>query len=343
MLTIITGAPGAGKTCAMVSLAMELSKGRPIYADGVNGLTIEHEEINGREWHTTVPHGVGAAVIIDEGQRLWRPRGPGQRVPDDIAAMETHRHGGMDFFVTTQHPKLLDQNIRNLCGRHVHIRDLGVLGRWWYEWPEAADPGSWRSAPIKKRYKLDRKAFAVYKSASLHVKPVRSFPWMLIVLFASVVGVGVLSWMSYKAIKARLPGGQVEKPAKPVAAAPGPAGGPAGGIPSMSGQSQVVKASWLSDRSQFVPRFSSQPETAPAYDELRKLVVFPQVVGGYCQGDHCYCVTQQGTAAGVSDAECRVWLASPPFDPYRVPVPAAAAAVGVPVSVPQGKSAMPLS
>lgn len=317
----------------MVSLIQELGlSDRPLYVDGVNGLTIEHLAVDARRWHLDVPTGIAAVVAVDEGQRLWRPRGPGQRVPDDIQAMETHRHGGLDFFITTQSPKLLDTNLRELCGRHVHIRDLGILGRWWYEWPEAqSDPKSaWKSAPIKKKYSLDRKAFALYKSASLHVKPIRSFPWVLAVLGVAVI-VGLwLAWTAYGIIKARVGGGMK---ASPVAAAPGAVPGAVPG-PQHATVSGTLKPGYLTDATEFTPRLSGNPETAPAYDELRRVVVFPQVVGGWCQGDQCYCINQQGRDSGISVKACRQWLASPPFDPYHLP-PAGAAAASRSESVPK--------
>jgi zona occludens toxin len=314
MLTIITGAPGAGKTCAMVSLMMGELAGRPLYADGVNGLTIEHTPVDLNEWHITVPKGIGAVVCGDEGQRRWRPRGPGQKVPPAIEAMETHRHDGLDFFITTQSPNLLDSNIRNLCGRHVHIRDLGLLGRWWYEWPECSDnpKQSWRTAPIKKKYKLDKKAFGLYKSASLHIKPVRSVPWMVLVLAAAVIGVGVLSFMTWRTIKDRLQG-------VPVAATAAPAKSAASGSPGPQAAPAGPMRAYLTDANQFRPRVTSNPETAPAYDELRRVVTMPRVVGGWCRGDECRCITQQGTDAGMTWRDCRSWLESPPFNPYTLP------------------------
>jgi zona occludens toxin len=66
----------------------------------------------------------------------------------------------------------------------------------------------------------------------------------------------------------------------------------------------------------FNPRIQDRPETAPAYDELRRVVNMPRVVGGYCIGERCRCINQQNLDAGLSDAACRAWLKSPPFDPY---------------------------
>ena len=222
MITLITGAPGTGKTNALVSLLAELSKERTIYVHGIPDLKIDHQELTDpTTWPDTVPD--GSAIVIDEVQTVWRPRGPGQKVPDHVAKLETHRHRGLDLFIITQGPNLVDSNVRALVGRHIHLRDLGVLGRWWYEWPECADNcrTGWKNAPIKKRYRLDKAAQQQYKSASIHIKPIRSIPWMLVVMLVAVITVFTMSWFAYKAINARM-NPQSTKPA--TQAAPIPAG-----------------------------------------------------------------------------------------------------------------------
>jgi zona occludens toxin len=186
VITLITGAPGSGKTAACVELLMRFEQeGRAIFVDGIPDLAITHLELEDpHKWHVDIPD--GAVIVIDEAQRVWRPAGSGSAVPDHIAALETHRHKGIEFVVMTQHPNLIHANVRRLVGRHIHLRDLGFLGRHWYEWPECANPESWKNALVKKRYKLPRKTFRMYKSASLHVKPVRSVPRSLI-MFAICV------------------------------------------------------------------------------------------------------------------------------------------------------------
>lgn len=308
MITLITGAPGAGKTSALVTLLREIAKGRPIYVDGIPDLKIEHQPLSdARKWPELVPD--GAAVVIDEVQRVWRPAGAGSKVPEDIALLETHRHRGLDFFIVTQHPKLVHTNVRNLVGRHVHLRDIGVLGRWWYEWPEAVDPGTWKTAPVKKRYRLNKDSFALYKSASEHIKPIRSVPPVLIVLGLAVVGVGVGGWMTYSSVSSRF------QPAALPEAATAPGSRLSGALtpsaPPASVNGAVLAAS-------FVPRLSDQPETAPAYDHLRKVVTMPRTVGGFCIGQVCECQTQQGTRADITDEACRAWVQRRPFDPYQV-------------------------
>lgn len=208
MLTLVTGAPGTGKTAAIVDLLHTIGKDRPLFVHGLDGLQLPHVELKDpTKWMDEVPD--GAAVIIDEVQTIWRPRGPGVKVPDHVAALETHRHRGLDFFMTTQGPNLVDANVRALIGRHIHLRELGVLGRMWYEWPECADNcrTGFRGAPIRKRYKLPRHVFKDYKSASIHVKPIRSFPMALVVAIASISIVVYMAWGWYGKLQDKMRGG----------------------------------------------------------------------------------------------------------------------------------------
>lgn len=314
MLTLITGAPGSGKSAALVSMLSELATdGRQLYVNGIPDLKIPHEPLAEPEkWPELVPD--GSVIIIDEVQRVWRPRGPGQKVPDNVAMLETHRHRGLDFYIITQGPNLVDSNVRALVGRHVHLRELGILGRWWYEWPECADNcrTAWRNAPIKKRYRLPKRIFGQYKSASIHVKPVRSVPWMLAVMLIALLLVGGMSWVAFNAISARMnPGGKsaVQQPEK------AEVGG--GLLPSASVSSAAPQPAFIDDRIAFIPRISSRPETAPAYDGLRVVVNMPQIAGAVCFKGVCKCLTQQATDAGLSPSECSDWMKNPTFDNYR--------------------------
>ncbi|REM37417.1 hypothetical protein DSI31_05240 [Mycobacterium tuberculosis] len=85
-----------------------------------------------------------------------------------------------------------------------------------------------------------------------------------------------------------------------------------------------MQEKFIDDRIAWTPRISSRPESAPAYDDLRKVAAMPVVAGAICNSKGCRCVTQQGTTAGLSDAECRTWLENPPFDAYNAPKQVAA-------------------
>lgn len=320
MITIITGAPGTGKSAALVSLLKQLAKGRAIYCNGIPDLKIDHQELKDpNDWHNEVPD--GSIIVIDEVQRVWRPRGPGQKVPPDIAALETHRHRGIDFYIVTQGPRLVDSNVRALVGRHVHLRDIGILGRYWYEWPECNDQcaTAWKNAPIKKRYRLPKAIFSEYKSATEHIKPIRSFPTMLVVMVLALIVTAGLAYRTWGTIAAKI------NPAS--AASTFASTAPPGQLGPSTQPAPVVEA-FIDDRIAWIPRVSDRPESAPAYDAIRQVINMPVIVGGMCFKGECKCVTQQGTDAGLSHALCKSWIDNPRFDPYRPQVVSAPASAG---------------
>lgn len=268
-------------------------------------LTLPHTRCNAKNWPDEVPD--GAVLLIDEAQGPFRPRGSGSAVPKAIQAFETHRHAGIDVFFTTQGPKLVDSNLRSLIGRHVHIRDTGWAGRWWYEWPECNVELSWKRCENKRKYSLPKKVFEVYRSANEHTKVPRKVPPLVYLCgLAIVLAISLLVYMF---------GGFRDDQTL-------------ASLPVLEQKSAVSATSSASpdspkvyDYGEFIPRQSNRPETAPAYDELRKVVVMPVVVGGLCKGGQCTCYTQQGTHAGLSSQECSDWMHQRPFDPYTVPLP----------------------
>ena len=107
-----------------------------------------------------------------------------------MAELETHRHKGIDIFLLTQHPRLIDSNVRTLVGHHCHIGKTNLGVRRMLEWERCADPTSARnvSSAVKSVYTLDKKAFGVYKSAEEHTKISRVvyiFPAVLALLITA--------------------------------------------------------------------------------------------------------------------------------------------------------------
>jgi len=308
MITLFTGMPGAGKTAALVDLLSKLDGDRPLFVDGLEGLKLPHTVIDAHTWPDELPD--GAILVIDEVQRVWRPRGPGSKVPDDVAALETHRHRGVDVYLTTQAPRLLDANVRGLVGGNVHIRDTGWLGRQWYEWPETNEAMTWKTCVNKHKFKLPKKAFDLYKSASIHTTPVRGTPVALYLAFLAIFGALAGAFLVYRIVAKNAAGGEAAKPA----------------VEAKTVQTGTTSASWsngprpIDDRVDWIPRVSNKPESAPAYEHLRQVVAMPRVTGAICVNDQCKCFTQQGTNAGLTNAECVAWAANRPFDPYVTPV-----------------------
>lgn len=308
MITLITGAPGVGKTALLVEWLRTIYKDRPIYVDGLEGLTLEHQPLDLARWHLDVPD--GAIIVGDEAQKTFRPRGPGHAAPMQVTELETHRHRGIDIFLTTQKPNLLDLNVRGLVGRHVHIRDTGWRGRWIYEWPEISETLAWKTCHLKAKYKLPKKSFGLYKSASEHTTVRKGQSWMPMItlgLFGAFLGV---AFMVVKIMQRHSGGDVATAPTQTASAPSAPRLGPIQHRPDeITGASMVVA---------FTPRLAEDPATAPAFDHLRHVVNLPRIVGGYCVGQKCRCLNNQNLDAGLTQDACRRWLKNPPFDPYNV-------------------------
>lgn len=320
MITLLTGMPGAGKTAAMVDLLRELAKDRPLFVHFDpkerlrpeqkllhETLQLPHTPVNAATWHEEVPD--GGILVIDEGQGCWRPRGPAAKVPEAIAALETHRHAGVDIFITTQAPRLIDANVRGLVGRHVHIRDTGWLGRWWYEWPEVNESLAWKTCPVKKRYKLPKAVFDLYRSASVHTTPVRMAPKTLLLVGVLLVCLAVLIALIVRSI-GRHTSSQAQPETKPdqvAAATVQPANQARPGAPA---------AALPDERVDFIPRLYDRPWTAPAYDGLRHVVRMPAISGAVCINGVCECYHGKERLMEVSSDACQQWATYRPFNPY---------------------------
>ena len=320
MITLLTGMPGAGKTAAMVDILRKLGADRPLFVHFEaserlrpeqkllhDSLKLPHQPVDASSWHKEVPD--GGILVIDEAQGVWRPRGPAAKVPEAIAALETHRHAGVDIYLTTQSPRLIDANVRGLVGRHVHIRDTGWLGRWWYEWPECNEGLSWKTCPVKKRYKLPRQVFDVYASANEHHAPVRITPKMLyFTIFILILLVGLV--FSVIRILNNRASGQSSKPDS------------ASSVIASGGDNQLKLSSSRSsqllpdERSDFIPRISDRPWTAPAYDSLRQVVRLPYITGAICINDRCECFRGREKLLEVTSSACLYWAQNRPFNPY---------------------------
>lgn len=210
MITIITGTPGSGKTLYTIQKLLQPLVGThiPQEVDGVvtlhprtiytniNGLQLDHELIDGgdneglRNWHEWAKP--GSVIVFDEVQKVWPPRANGSVVPEDIKALETHRHMGVDFILITQGPMLIDRNLHMLCGRHLHVRRVANLPfATVYEWDLMSRTLNFKSSLRKEPYRYNRAVYKLYKSSSLHTKQVRKLP---VVLWFLLAGIGVAAW-----------------------------------------------------------------------------------------------------------------------------------------------------
>lgn len=193
MITLITGAPGSGKTLYCIDKILRPVLGttvsgtddegnaavydRRIYTN-INGLLLDHELID-RDWLENIHDRktTGAFVVFDEVQRVWPNRPNGSKKPPSVEYLETHRHDGIDIVLLTQSPQLLDPAVRALVGRHLHMRRLGSMGAAVvYEWDACSNALNYKNAFTKTPYRYSRQVFKLYKSSRAHTKQTRRLP-----------------------------------------------------------------------------------------------------------------------------------------------------------------------
>jgi len=330
MINLFTGTPGSGKTAYAVKEMLALVKeGRPLYVHGIPELRIEHtpvictsqhcqvcptdpeirkEMLVAEKWDEWAPE--GAVLFFDEVQNIYRPRSSSQKPPSSIMAFETHRHKGLDFYLISQSPMLFDSNIRRLVNRHVHLKATWA-NRQQYEWPECKDsPSQSTNGAIKSNYKLDKRVFNLYKSATLHTKVKRKVPAALYAFFALVVALGFISTSFYNSVKAKTQYADVDNQTIDIK----------GGSPvaSATGGTPIITNRTLNDLDR-TPLIANVPESAPIYRDLVKPSDFP-VIQGCMQNEKtgdCRCYTQQNTIYETSERQCVLYLQGKRFNPYK--------------------------
>jgi zona occludens toxin len=319
MITLITGLPGSGKTAQVVKLLMK-EEGRPVFVMGIPELTLPHEAAPPiEEWterrqseedasielpYFTFPE--GSLLVVDEAQRIYRPRSAGSKVPDIVAALETHRHTGIDIWLVTQHPGLIDANIRKLITRHFHIH-VTPFGRFLLEWAGIGEPDNKASRELARRdrYKPDPAVFDKYKSAELHTKVKARLPWYFYLFIFALLSFFVAVyyvWHRISTINAQASSTVTHKLDDNLKGQ---------GAPSRVSGGQIRTSQEYV--AYYTERLDGLPHTAPAYDEITKPVAAPVPVGCVKYEDECRCLTQQGTIYQTTRQLCLQMLKQGPF------------------------------
>lgn len=203
MLTIITGTPGAGKSLyAVWDVARKVPQSTIPTESGplprrllsnIKGLLLDHEKIGAEElntWQTWAK--AGDVIVFDEVQEVWRPRSLSSKVPDCIAALETHRHMGVDIVLITQHPMLVDPNVRRLVNQHIHMRRVTKTLAMVYEWDSCNPLSSLKGSINTRSWWHPKAAYGLYKSAEAHTKPTARIPK---ILWLGVAALALLAYM----------------------------------------------------------------------------------------------------------------------------------------------------
>lgn len=301
MIYLHTGQPGAGKTLLTLHTVRERAKAenRPVFYAGIE--ILKPEEFPGwqvlddpKKWFDCPD---GAIIVHDECQTLYRPRGNGAQVPDYVARFETHRHQGFDIYLITQHPMLVDSNIRRLAGEHSHIvRAFGAKMATVHTWQQVKEQcDKARSDSMQKTMSYPKELFDAYKSATVHTHQ-RKLPLRMLWFLLVPLGLGGSVWyMSHwysgqdepkrpESSTDQLPMHSDASRSRPGAAGP------------------KTLQEWLREQQ---PRIVGLPHTAPVYDQVTQVVAAPYPAACIASATRCICYSQQGTRLDTPEALCR--------------------------------------
>ncbi|MDP3887127.1 zonular occludens toxin domain-containing protein [Hydrogenophaga sp.] len=331
-ITLITGAPGNGKTLLLLWEVerRRQAEHRPVYYSGVKDLLLPWELFGDDSEDPRSPHmtdpatwnnlPVGSIIVIDECQRLFRTRSTGSKVPEYVSALETHRHKGYDIYLVTQAPALIDSNVRNLVETHKHLmRKFGSKWATVHEWKgvKLACITS-RKDSIESQFRYPKEVYSWYKSAEVHTVKMQIPKKVLLLLSLPLLLAGLV----YMAVSTLANFGKDKPP--PVVDASSPL------APQFSGaQGRGVEPAF-DYLGSFVPRVPGLPHTAPRYDEATAAVIAPYPAACVIFGPECRCYTTQATRLAVQDVTCRSIAEKGFFVDWEQHVPGAAAGAVVP-------------
>jgi len=325
MLFLITGQPGNGKTLHTLGLVEKLRSdpasvaiGRKVYYWGIPDLALPWEKLGTDEEWLQARHPKwsgdcpwydlpdGSIVVIDECQHVFRPRKQGAETPRRVSEFETHRHRGFDVFLITQHPQLIDINVRKLVGRHIHVRrTFGQETATLLQWEVATDPNdrAARNQALSTRWTFPKEHYAWYKSAEVHTVKKELPKKPLLILAGSVVAVALLAWFAGHRLMSQADTAEVAKSSPSSISSPMDMRGP----------------TWSSDA--FAPRVDHWSWSQPFYDKVAEVQSAPRVTGcmlmDYGNGKReCKCSNGQGVAQ-VRPNVCHDFMQGRVYDPLR--------------------------
>ncbi|PTQ76476.1 zona occludens toxin [Nitrosomonas oligotropha] len=225
MIIILTATPGCGKTnhavWSYIKPAVEAE--RIVYVCGIPDLKLMHIKLSIAKLNTWAertpldpeePEGKqklnnfqeGSLIVVDEAAYPW-PAIDLKDPPEHIKYLSQHRKHGLDFLVITQSPKFVHPFVLENADRHIHLSQEWS-GNKIFEWTEyCVNPKlrTNRQNAVKKPYKLEKKAFDLYYSASLHVeKPKRAIPKMVYAALFLLFAVPAMAMFTYGRIAERI-------------------------------------------------------------------------------------------------------------------------------------------
>nr|WP_101134144.1 zonular occludens toxin domain-containing protein [Neisseria meningitidis] len=340
MITLITGVPGSGKTLSVVSdLAKKINnewKDRKIFIEGIPELTIETtpipegHSINDMHVWLQYPENNGSVVIIDEAQNVFPPRSPAVKAPPLVEWLHVHRHSGIDIILITQMPQRIDKHVRDLVGAHYHIHKtpLGIFMRYFWDYC-ANNPRSEFANARPEVYKLDKKAFGLYKSAEIHTKVKTPKSRVLYIIPIALVLFALFFYLGYKLLlglgnkdgteegEAKTQTIVSEEQLEQVRGMAYKASGEAGR--NIGNQLGSDKENQNLTKEMLEPTIDGHPESKPIYNGVRQVRQMEFPVACVKSSNSCNCYSGQATILKEIDKKtCIDYVDNGmPFTPYK--------------------------
>lgn len=235
MIRLLTAPPGNGKTSHMINVIKEsIEQGKTVYTCGIPELdlavipvtkqlivnwyeaeqdvthlidlakTIQQKIETGGDIYdvaaddiTTVPlkyFPPNSVIIVDECQFVFGKLGTA--IPMHILMLSVHRHFGIDFYLSTQHPRMIHDYAKSFVSIHYSIRKKwnGQKIDEFSTVQEKPDSEASIKNAVTKKYKLDKTTFKHYRSSSFHIKQKYSVPIAYYLFIAVFVAAAVQTY-----------------------------------------------------------------------------------------------------------------------------------------------------
>lgn len=335
MERIVTGTPGNGKTLYVIQKveALRKAKDRAVYYWNIGALTldwlplgdsttfgklderVEPDPSGALLWYD-VP--AGSIVVIDEAQKLFPVRPRGAAVPKHVSELETHRHRGIDIFLLTQNPKLIDSHVRKLCGEHYHLRRIfGMEKSRVFLWTEECADVDTRNNFTRAQssvWKFPKEFYGTYKSADVHTHETKLPVKWLVTIAICVIAFPLLVWRAYTSFT----GHGVDESVSPAELESALTRQREQTVKEVKEELQALMEANPWDARLHHARVASVDASKPFYDALVRPVSMPKIAG--CAKlvvdaeIDCWCNSQQGTRLDMTVRECLSYLKNGWFD-----------------------------
>ncbi|GLX85845.1 hypothetical protein tloyanaT_20970 [Thalassotalea loyana] len=272
-----------------------------------------------------------AIIIVDECQEIFRARtNTRETIPEFITDLERHRHYGLDFFLITQNPTMIDTHVRKLTYRHInYYRPRGGKLVVRAESDTVFNPDNRKEVGdlSSKAFRLPSKYFKVYKSAEVHTHKFK-MPKQVYVLLAVLVGIYFLVDYLYNLMssqdlrKKNTSNTDTTKSSNVIGGNSDVTNAVKNGTVDTTKMMIGRGREYMSEEEYFEihkPRIAGLPHTAPIYDNVNSPKLSPKPKScGFIEYDgksDCFCYTEQMTRiTGMSDSQCMYIVKNGLFD-----------------------------